>query len=72
MRSCKIGLSVFVCLLAVFSTSLGSRLPMVSVESRVLAQALDARKAEADKLLQQGREQFKINLRQHCSLGNRH
>jgi CHAT domain-containing protein/tetratricopeptide (TPR) repeat protein len=57
MRFGKVGLSVFVCLLAVFSTSLGFRLPIVS-ESRVLAQTVDGRKAEADRLLRQGIQQF--------------
>ncbi len=61
MRSCKIGLSVFVCLLAIFSTSLGSRLPMVFAASRVLAQTVDARRDEADRLLDQGIEQFQTS-----------
>ncbi len=61
MRSCKVGLSVFVCLLAIFSTSLSSRLPIVFTESRVLAQTVDERKAEADRFLQQGIEQFQTS-----------
>ncbi|MBD2235370.1 CHAT domain-containing protein [Aulosira sp. FACHB-113] len=61
MRSCKVGLGVLVCLLAVVSTSLGSSLPMVFTESPVLAQTLDARKAEADRLFLQGIEQLKKN-----------
>jgi CHAT domain-containing protein len=61
MRSSKVGLSVLVCLLAVFSTSLGSRLPMVFAESRVLAQTVDARRDEADRLLDQGVEQYQTS-----------
>ncbi|MGB6300960.1 MAG: CHAT domain-containing protein [Rivularia sp. (in: cyanobacteria)] len=61
MRFGKIGLSVFVCLLAIFSTSLGSQLPMVFAESRVLAQTADEREAEADRLLQLGMQQFQAN-----------
>ncbi|AFZ01264.1 tetratricopeptide repeat protein [Calothrix sp. PCC 6303] len=61
MRSCKIGLGVLVCLLAIFSTSLGSSLSMVFTESRVLAQTVDSRKAEADRLLQQGIQQFETS-----------
>ncbi|WP_194198974.1 hypothetical protein [Nostoc sphaeroides] len=58
MRSCKIGLGVLVCLLAIFSTSLGSSLSMVFTESRVLAQTVDGRKAEADRLHEQGIQEF--------------
>jgi photosystem II stability/assembly factor-like uncharacterized protein len=58
MRSCKIGLSVLVCLLVIFSTSVGSKLPMVFAESRVLAQTNNDRKAEAEKVMQRGREQL--------------
>jgi CHAT domain-containing protein/lipopolysaccharide biosynthesis regulator YciM len=61
MRSGKVGLSVFVCLLAIFSTSLGSSLPMVFAESRVLAQTVDARKAEADRLFNQGIQQYQTS-----------
>jgi CHAT domain-containing protein/Flp pilus assembly protein TadD len=61
VRSCKIGLGVLVCLLAIFSTSLGSSLSMVFAESRVLAQAVDARKAEADRLLELGNQQFQTS-----------
>ncbi|MUG93458.1 tetratricopeptide repeat protein [Scytonema sp. UIC 10036] len=61
MRSCKLGLGVFICLLAVVSTSLGSSLPIVFGASRILAQTTDTKKAEADRLLQQGREQYKTS-----------
>ncbi len=54
MRSCKIGLGVFFCLLAVVSTSLGSSFPMVFAASQVLAQTNTERKAEADRLLNEG------------------
>ncbi|MBD2358130.1 tetratricopeptide repeat protein [Tolypothrix sp. FACHB-123] len=62
MRSCKMGLSVLVCLLAIFSASFGSSLLMVFTESRVLAQTVDARKAEADKLFKQGIQQYQTSL----------
>jgi CHAT domain-containing protein/tetratricopeptide (TPR) repeat protein len=70
MRSCKVGLSEFVCQLAIFSTSVSSRLPMVSVESRVLAQTVDENKVEdilfwqgieAYRLWREGIEQYKIS-----------
>ncbi|MBD2341952.1 CHAT domain-containing protein [Calothrix sp. FACHB-156] len=57
MRSYKIGLGIFVCLLAVVSTSSVFNLP-IATASRVLAQTADARKAEADRLLQQGIKQY--------------
>ncbi|BAY81486.1 hypothetical protein NIES267_09630 [Calothrix parasitica NIES-267] len=50
----KIGRSVFVSLLVVLSTSFVPRLPVVLITSRVLAENVDARKAEADRLLLQG------------------
>ncbi len=58
MRSGKVGLGVLVCLLAVCSTSLASSLPMVFAASQVLAQTNTDRKAEAEKVMQRGREQF--------------
>jgi CHAT domain-containing protein/tetratricopeptide (TPR) repeat protein len=58
MRSCKIGLDVLICLLAVVSTSLGSRAPVVFTASRVLAQTNTERKAEAEKVMQRGCEQL--------------
>ncbi|BAY95283.1 MULTISPECIES: CHAT domain-containing tetratricopeptide repeat protein [unclassified Tolypothrix] len=60
MRSYKIGLGIFVCLLAVVSTSSVFNLP-IATASRVLAQTADARKAEADRLLQQGIKQFQTS-----------
>lgn len=54
MRSSKIGLGLFICLLTVVSTSLGSNLPMVVATSRVLAQSNTDRKVEADRLLNEG------------------
>ena len=57
MRSCKIGLGVLICLLAVVSTSLSSSLTMVFTASRVLAQSNTDRKAEADRLNELGLQQ---------------
>jgi hypothetical protein len=64
VRVNKVGLSAFICLLTIFSNSLGTNLPIFSNTSRVLAQTSDARKAEADRLLQQGIEQYKTS--QNC------
>ena len=50
-------LSIFVSLLVVLSTAFVPNLPMVLMTSQVLAQTVDARKAEAGRLLQQGIEQ---------------
>jgi tetratricopeptide (TPR) repeat protein len=61
MRSCKIGLGLFICLLTVVSTSLGSNLPMVVATSRVLAQSNTDRKVEADRLLNQGIQQYQTS-----------
>ena len=58
MRYDKIGRSVFVSLLVVLSASFVPRLPMVLMTSGVLAQTVDARKAEADRLLQQGKKLY--------------
>ncbi len=60
MRSYKIGLGIFVCLLAVVSTSSVPNLP-IATASRVLVQTADAPKAEADRLFQQGSEQFQTS-----------
>jgi CHAT domain-containing protein len=60
MRSYKIGLGIFVCLLAIVSTSSVPNLP-IATASRVLAQTADARKAEADRLLQLGFEQYQTS-----------
>ena len=57
MRDYKIGRSFFVSLLVVLSASFVPRLPMVLITSRVLAENVDARKAEADRLLLQGIKQ---------------
>ncbi|NJM20851.1 MAG: tetratricopeptide repeat protein [Richelia sp. SM1_7_0] len=54
----KIGRSVLVSLLVVLSASFVPNLPMVLMTSRVLAQTVDARKAEADRLFQQGIQQY--------------
>ncbi|MDZ8263442.1 CHAT domain-containing tetratricopeptide repeat protein [Nostoc sp. ChiQUE01b] len=54
MRSCKIEISVFICLLTVVSTSLGSNLSLIFTTSQVLAQTNSDRKAEADRLLNEG------------------
>jgi CHAT domain-containing protein len=54
----KIGRSVFVSLLMVLSASFVPSLSMVLMTSRVLAQTVDARKAEADRLLNQGGQQY--------------
>ena len=58
MRYDKIGRSVFVSLLVVLSASFIPRLPMVLMTSEVLAQTVDARKVEADRLLQQGKKLY--------------
>jgi CHAT domain-containing protein/uncharacterized protein HemY len=57
VRVNKVGLSAFICLLTIFSNSLGTNLPIFSNTSRVLAQTADARKSEADRLFNQGVEQ---------------
>ncbi|MDF5718982.1 MAG: CHAT domain-containing protein [Rhizonema sp. PD37] len=61
MRSYKIGLSVFITLLTVLSTSLTTNLPVAFTASQVLAQTVNERKAEADRLLQQGIQQYKTS-----------
>jgi tetratricopeptide (TPR) repeat protein len=57
MRLHNLGLSAFVCLLVVFSTSWVPNLSMVFTASQVLAQTGNQRKTEADRLLQQGFQQ---------------
>jgi CHAT domain-containing protein len=57
MRLHNLGLSAFVCLLVVFSTCWVPNLSMVFTASQVLAQTANQRKAEADRLLQQGFQQ---------------
>jgi tetratricopeptide (TPR) repeat protein len=57
----KVKLSAFVTLLVVLSSSFVPNLPMVLMTSRVLAQTVDVRKAEADRLLKQGYEQYQIS-----------
>ena len=57
----KFGRSFVVSLLVVLSASFVPRLPMVLMTSGVLAQTVDARKAEADRLLEQGFEQVQAN-----------
>ncbi|MGI2901760.1 CHAT domain-containing protein [Tolypothrix sp. VBCCA 56010] len=61
MRFHNLGLSAFVCLLVVFSTSWVPNLSMVFTASQVLAQTVNQQKAEADKLLQQGIQQAKTS-----------
>ena len=54
----------FITLLTLVATLSGAavpNLPVVFTASRVLAQTVDERKAEADRLLQQGIEQFNIS-----------
>jgi CHAT domain-containing protein/tetratricopeptide (TPR) repeat protein len=58
MRFARIGSSTFICLLAVVSTSFNSNLPILGTRSQVLAQSNTQRKAEADRLLEQGIQQF--------------
>ncbi|MBD2358063.1 tetratricopeptide repeat protein [Tolypothrix sp. FACHB-123] len=60
MRFYKSGFGIFVCLLAIVSTSSVFNLPMVTA-SRVLAQTTDVRKAEADRLLQLGIQQLQTS-----------
>ncbi|KST63899.1 hypothetical protein BC008_16265 [Mastigocoleus testarum BC008] len=57
----KIGRSVLVSSLVVLSASFVPKLPMVLMTSGVLAQTMDARTAEADRLFQQGNQHFKAN-----------
>jgi CHAT domain-containing protein/tetratricopeptide (TPR) repeat protein len=57
MRLHNLGLSAFVCLLVVFSTSWVPNLSMVFTVSQVLAQTGNQRKTEAERLLHQGVEQ---------------
>jgi tetratricopeptide (TPR) repeat protein len=54
----KIGLSGFIFLLAFFLTLFNCNLPILSNTSKVLAQTIDARKNQADQLLEQGIDQF--------------
>nr|WP_089126292.1 CHAT domain-containing tetratricopeptide repeat protein [Tolypothrix sp. NIES-4075] len=61
MRFHNLGLSAFVCLLVVFSTSWVPNLSMVFTASQVLAQTVNQRKAEADRLLQQGIQQVQTS-----------
>ncbi|BAY62253.1 TPR repeat-containing protein [Calothrix brevissima NIES-22] len=60
MRFYKSSFGIFVCLLAIVSTPSVFNLPMITA-SRVLAQTTDARKAEADRLLQLGFEQYQTS-----------
>ncbi|MGB6295294.1 MAG: CHAT domain-containing tetratricopeptide repeat protein [Rivularia sp. (in: cyanobacteria)] len=67
MRNYKIGQSVLISFLVVLSASFVPNLPMVLMTSRVLAQTVDERKAEADKWFEQGialfqTSQFKVAL----------
>ena len=54
MRLHNLGLSAFVCLLMVFSTSWVPNLSMVFTASQVLAQTTDERKTDANILYRQG------------------
>ncbi len=58
MRSYKVKLSIITSLLVVLSASFVPKLPMVLMTSRVSAQTVDARKVEADRLMQQGEQQY--------------
>src|SRR6478672_8566734 len=51
----------FLTLLTTVSTSLSLNLWVSSSATQVLAQTPDARQAEADRLLQQGNQQFRIS-----------
>jgi hypothetical protein len=53
----KIGLTFLVVLTATVSIPITPSFPLLFSTKRVLAQTTDARKAEADRLLQQGTEQ---------------
>ncbi|AFY31639.1 CHAT domain-containing tetratricopeptide repeat protein [Calothrix sp. PCC 7507] len=64
MRFSQVGLSAFICLLAVSSTSLGSSLLTIFTTSQVLAQTVDTRKTEADRLFDQGLERYKMGQRE--------
>ncbi|NEU76423.1 CHAT domain-containing protein [Hassallia byssoidea VB512170] len=61
MRFHNLGLSAFVCLLVVFSNSWVPNLSMVFTASQVLAQTVNPRKASADRLLQQGLQQYQTS-----------
>ena len=57
----KLRLITLLTLVAALSGVAVVNLPVAFTSSRVLAQTVDLRKAEADRLFQQGREQFKTN-----------
>jgi tetratricopeptide (TPR) repeat protein len=61
MRLHNLGLSAFVCLLVVFSTSWVPNLSMVFTVSQVLAQTENQRKTEADRLHNQGLQQLETS-----------
>ncbi len=61
MRLHNLGLSAFVCLLVVFSTSWVPNLSLIFTASQVLAQTGNQRKTEAERLLHQGVEQFQTS-----------
>ncbi len=61
MRFHNLGLSAFVCLLVVLSTSWVPNLSMVFTASQVLAQTANQRKTEAERLLQQGIQQYQTS-----------
>ncbi|MEA5574026.1 CHAT domain-containing tetratricopeptide repeat protein [Calothrix sp. UHCC 0171] len=54
----KLSLNGLIFLLVIFSTSFDGNLPILSNTSKVFAQTIDARKNQADQLLEQGIDQF--------------
>jgi CHAT domain-containing protein len=61
MRLHNLGLSAFVCLLVVFSNSWVPNLSMVFTASQVLAQTVNQRKTEADRLHEKGIQEFQTS-----------
>ncbi|QSJ19290.1 tetratricopeptide repeat protein [Nostoc sp. UHCC 0702] len=61
MHSPKIGLIAFITLMLTASMPFAANFPILIQASQVLAQTPTDRKAEADRLLQQGAEQFKTS-----------
>ena len=71
MRYRKLYLTVFTILILTIVQSTANLLILFET-SQILAQTPPDRKAEADRLLQQGFEQLeRVNLQQHYGLGNR-
>ncbi|MBD2207999.1 hypothetical protein H6G33_37215, partial [Calothrix sp. FACHB-1219] len=61
MRVSHLGLSFLALVIATASTPISFSLSAAPGELRVLAQTPEGRKAEAERVLQQGREQYKTS-----------